>query len=155
MADHLQCPIDNISVNENQARVTAYQVMYITVAWLIAGWWPVMAFLAIDFFLRAANLGRFSLLNIVSIYIIKKLGIEYKPVDRAPKRFAALTGLLFSIAILLLSLLKADLPAELLAYVLGLFAALEAVLGFCAGCYVYTFLFKFPKKHPQQTFIID
>jgi hypothetical protein len=155
MANNLQCPVDNISINENQARVTAYQVMYITVAWLISGWWPIMAFLAIDFFLRTVNLGKFSPLNIISTYIIKKLGIVYKPVDRAPKRFAAFVGLVFSTAILPLSLLHADLPAELLAYTLALFAALEAVLAFCAGCYVYAFFFKFFKRQSQQTFIID
>ena len=155
MANDLQCPVDNISINENQARVTAYQVMYITVAWLISGWWPIAAFLVVDFLLRSTNLGKYSLLNIISIFIIKKLGIVNKPVDRAPKRFAAFVGLFFSVCILALSLAGLDLPAELFAYTMALFAALEAVLAFCAGCYVYTFFFRPFKKDTSQNFIID
>ena len=73
------------------------------------------------------------------------MGIAFKPVDRAPKRFAAFVGVLFSSSILIFSILDYETLALALATILGLFATLEAVIGFCAGCYVYTFLKKFSK----------
>jgi len=144
--DNIDCPVDNITLNENQARGNAYQVLYITVAWIIFRNPWIIAFLILDFSLRALNLGKYSLLNRISQLVIKKMGIPYKPVDRAPKRFAAFVGLLFSIAILVFSLLDFENTSLVLAGILVVFATLEAVIGFCAGCHVYTFLNKFSKK---------
>jgi hypothetical protein len=63
-------------------------------------------------------------------------------VDRAPKRFAAGVGFLFSLAVLVLSFTPYTLAAGVLAGILILFAGLEAFVAFCAGCYVYFFLKK-------------
>jgi predicted benzoate:H+ symporter BenE len=63
-------------------------------------------------------------------------------VDRAPKRFAAGVGFLFSLSFLILSLIPYTLAAGVLAGILVLFASLEAFFAFCAGCYVYFFLKK-------------
>ncbi len=136
----INCPVDHVKVNENQVRVTAYQVMYIAIAWIFFQVWPIFLFLSIDFLLRAINLGKYSLLNRISELVIHKLGIGNKPVDRAPKRFAAGVGLVFSLAIVAAELFAVSWLALLLAATITLFAFLEAVLGFCAGCYVYHFI---------------
>jgi len=74
---------------------------------------------------------------------VKQAGLKSKPVDRAPKRFAAFVGLVFLAAILTATLTGFALTAKIIAGVLVVFAALESLLGFCAGCYVYALIGKF------------
>jgi Domain of unknown function (DUF4395) len=136
----IQCPVDFVTINENQARLTAFQTLVWVIVWAFTGFAVIPAYLAIDFLLRAANFGKFSLLNIISGFLIRRLSIPNRPVDRAPKRFAALVGFIFIATILVLSLLRQDVAAEILAGVLLIFASLEAFARICAGCYVYTLL---------------
>ena len=114
----------------------------LTVVWLFTATPVIAAALTIDFLLRATNYGRFSPINIVSGFLVKTFSIPVKPVDRAPKRFAAGVGSLFSFSILILSLFSYMLAAGVLTGILILFASLEALFAFCAGCYVYFFLKK-------------
>jgi hypothetical protein len=146
MNENLQCPIDFVTINENQARLTAFQVVLIIIIWLLSGDTILPVFLIVDFLLRASNFGNYSILNKISIFFIKKLSIENKPVERGPKRFAALVGLLFTVSIAILSLTENSIPSKILAFVLLIFASLEAFVGFCAGCYVYTFFILIFKK---------
>ena len=138
----MQCPVDFVSMNENKARVTAFFVLLLGGTFLITNSWVIMAFLVIDFLLRANNLGKYSLLAILSDVVIKQFNIKNKPTDRAPKRFAAGVGLLFTAGILILTLLNLTTAVLIVTSVLILFAFLEAFLGFCAGCYVYSMLNK-------------
>jgi Domain of unknown function (DUF4395) len=139
----VECPVDFVQVNENVTRLNAGQALLLVVLWLFTASPVIPAFLAIDFLLRAANYGRFSPLNLFSGFLVRIFSISAKPVDRAPKRFAAGVGSIFSLAILILSLIPYTLAAGVLAGVLILFASLEAFVAFCAGCYVYFFLKKF------------
>lgn len=139
----IQCPVDFVSMNENKARLTALFVLILGTVFLVTGLWFIMAFLVIDFLLRANNLGKYSLLAILSDVVIKQLKIKNKPTDRAPKRFAAGVGLVFTLGILVLTLLHLDTATLLVTLVLLLFAFLESFVGFCAGCYVYSMLQKF------------
>ena len=111
--ENVQCPVDFVLMNENKARLTALFVFILGVAFLITGLWIIIAFLILDFFLRANNLGKYSLLAILSNAVIKQLNIKNKPTDRAPKRFAAGVGLIFTVVILVLTLLHLDLPTLL------------------------------------------
>jgi Domain of unknown function (DUF4395) len=151
-ASSIQCPVDFVTINENQARLTAFQTLVWVIVWAFTGFVMIPAYLVIDFLLRAANFGKFSLLNIISGFLIRRLSIPNRPVDRAPKRFAALIGFLFITAILVLSLLRLNLAAEILAGVLLIFASLEAFARICAGCYVYTLLKTvFPGRSAQPS----
>jgi len=148
----IQCPVDFITINENQARLTAFQTLLWVIVWALTGFVVIPAYLAIDFLLRAANLGKFSGLNIISGFLIRRLSIPNRPVDRAPKRFAALVGFLFLTTILVLSLLRLHVAAIVVAAILLIFASLEAFARFCAGCYVYTFLKTvFPGRSAQTS----
>ena len=135
----MECPVDLIKINENKARLTAFFVLVLTLVYLRTGFWLIMAFLMVDFAIRAFNLGKYSLIGFVSDAVIKQLNIKNKPVDRAPKRFAAGVGLVFTAAILAVFLLAVPLAPMILAVVMALFALLESFFGFCAGCYVYDF----------------
>ena len=134
----MECPVDFIPINENKARLTAFFVFILTIIYLLNGFWLIMAFLLLDFSLRAFNFGKYSLLSFISDAIIKQLKIKNKQVDRAPKRFAAGVGLVFSLAILIAAYFHQSLIVYSLSGVLIFFAFLESFLGFCAGCYVYS-----------------
>ena len=138
MNSKLECPVDFVTVNENKVRTTAFLVMALTIGFMFTSWWPIIAFLAIDFFLRAFKWGQYSPLGFISDQLVKVLHIGVKPVDRAPKRFAAGVGLGFTVTMLVLLGIGFPITAGLLACVLIIFAFLESVLGFCAGCFVYT-----------------
>jgi len=134
----MDCPVDFVAINENKVRVIAFFVLTLAVTYLFTGMWLIMAFLMLDFLLRAFNWGKFSLLAFLSDAVIKQLKIKAKPVDRAPKRFAAMIGLFFTAGVLFLGLLHFALLANGFTVILCCFATLEAFAGFCAGCYVYS-----------------
>jgi hypothetical protein len=134
----MDCPDDFIKINENKVRLIAFFVLILTLVYLKTGFWLIMAFLLVDFMLRAANLGKYSLLGFISDAVIKQLKIKPKPVDRAPKRFAAMVGVLFTAAILVSFILQLHILAFSLAAVLCFFAFLESFFAFCTGCHAYS-----------------
>lgn len=135
------CPIDGVKIDEKQARLTALGVILVSVAILFTQSTSLGIFLLIDFVLRFANLGKYSVLALLSKLVSKQLNLHEKLVDRSPKRFAALVGMLLSFAILLAIILDNILVSNILSLVLFIFASLESFLGFCAGCFLYTHLF--------------
>jgi hypothetical protein len=142
MENDIQCPVDFVLINENKARLTAFFVFALTIVFLVTDLWIIIAFLIIDFFLRVNNWGKYSPLSILSDAIIKQLKIKYKPTDRAPKKFAAGVGLLFTAGILILDFFQLTTLVIIVTAVLVFFAFLESFIGFCAGCYVYNALKK-------------
>jgi len=150
MKSNLQCPTDHVTMNENKARVIALFVLVIVTLCLVSGSVFLLILLAIDFLARTLNKPRLSLLGLLSDLIVKNLAIPNKPVDRAPKRFAAGTGLLFTVLIACSLLLKWPIAAGVLSAVLGVFAFLESIFAFCAGCYVYTFLQSVSLSYKKQ-----
>lgn len=140
------CPVDFISVNENKARLTAGLVVILTALYILTKLWLIPLFLLFDFFARGFNLPSYSLLNIISDKLVAIFSIGNKPTDRAPKRFAAKIGFLFSLAVIVCVALGLKNTAIILAIVLVTFALLESGFGFCAGCHVYSFYSKFLKK---------
>jgi hypothetical protein len=140
LSGNIDCPVDFVAINESQVRLTALQVFIFAVMYIVTGFWPLFALLVPDFLLRAANLGKYSLLNNISRVFVKLSGMGYKPADRAPKRFAAGIGFIFSIFITGFHLLQLGTTALALAMVILVFSFLESFMGFCAGCYVYSIL---------------
>jgi len=143
MKSAVTCPVDNVAVDENRVRVNAFLVLVIALAYMAFANWLLITLLLIDFALRAFNLNTYSPLAIISGVIVKQANLKPKPVDRAPKRFATFVGLVFLAAILIAHITDNLLVARLINAVLILFAALESLAGFCAGCYVYAWLIRF------------
>ncbi len=139
MPFELSCPVDFKKVNENKVRLTAAGVLILGIIFATTKLWFIPAFLIFDFTLRAFDLGKYSLLHKLSDLFISAFEIKNKPVAQAPKVFAAQVGLLFSTLILLSLVIGYTTLSFSLVSVLILFAFLESVFGFCAGCYVYTF----------------
>jgi hypothetical protein len=143
MNNDLECPVDFVTINENRARMVAFLVLILAVICFVTANTIIAAFLLADFTLRSFNLNKFSPLAIIAGGLIKLLQLKNKPVDRAPKRFAAFVGLSFMVMILLALLTDFITTAKVLLVVLMIFAALESLAGFCAGCYVYSYLKQF------------
>ena len=136
------CPVDFIQVNENRVRLTALWVFLLLVVTLLILKLalPLFIFLIIDFFLRAFNFGKFSPLNILSGIAVKQFKIPNKPIDQAPKRFAAGIGFVLSVTTVVLIITDFPKTVFVLTVIFASFAFLESFLSFCAGCYVYSFL---------------
>ncbi|MES2377571.1 MAG: DUF4395 domain-containing protein [Bacteroidota bacterium] len=143
MNNDLECPVDFVPINENRARMVAFMVLVLASVCFTTANSTIASILLVDFTLRSFNLNKFSPLTIIAGLLIKLLQIKNKPVDRAPKRFAAFIGLSFMLMILLALLTGLITTAKVLLVVLMVFAALESLAGFCAGCYVYTYLKRF------------
>ena len=138
----VDCPVDFIPVNENKVRLTALWVLILVItSFFVLPLW-ITKFLVLDFFLRGYDMGKYSPLNALSGVMVKLLHISNKPIDQAPKRFAAKIGFMFSAVVAICLLTETFNAAFILRIVLAVFAFLESILGFCAGCYVYSFLKK-------------
>nr|WP_319399667.1 DUF4395 domain-containing protein [uncultured Carboxylicivirga sp.] len=134
----LVCPVSPERILEAQPRISALMVVGLLLTFLVTKLWVIPAFLFVDFLLRGFTSGKYSLIGSLS----KKLALKYYSntprIDKAPKVFAARLGMIFSFAVLVLSLVGAGVVANSLAFVLIVFASVECFLNFCVGCYVYT-----------------
>ena len=94
--------------------------------------------LAVGFAARVAAGPRFSLLGRLATQVIAPWFGPPRLVPGPPKRFAQTIGLaLTTAAVLAGPVLGADLAARVLIGVLIVFATLESVVGFCAGCWLF------------------
>lgn len=143
MSSNLDCPVDNVTVNETKVRLVAFFVLLLAIAYFVTANRVIVVFLLADFILRAYNLNNYSPLAIISGAVVRLLKLRNKPVDRGPKRFAAFMGLVFLVVILLTSFANLEVLTKALTGILIVFASLESLAGFCAGCYVYSVLKRF------------
>lgn len=139
---NLNCPVDFITINEYQARLVALQVFGFSVLVITSQNLFIIGLLAVDFLLRAFNFGKYSPLGWVAKTAIQVLSIGEKPVDQAPKRFAATIGLMLSAGMLASYFSPYPTIALGIAALLCVFSFLESFFAFCAGCHVYTLLGK-------------
>ncbi|MCF8346768.1 MAG: DUF4395 domain-containing protein [Bacteroidales bacterium] len=137
---HLICPISEEKINESVVRITAFWVVILTGLFVAFPHPAIPLYLAIDFYIRAFTKLRFSPLSRISYTMSGFFGLPERTIDKAPKVFAARVGLLFSLLILLFTLVGVPAAAISTAGVLILFAFLECGLNFCAGCWVYTYI---------------
>ena len=139
------CPVDFIPVNENKVRIIALQVCVSASVYLLSGFWPVLLLLLVDFTMRSFDLQKLSLLGKNASLAIRIFSIGNKPVDQAPKRFAARIGLTLVILALIINFINPDI-SRIIAVILIIFSFLESAFGFCAGCLVYTYWMKFSQR---------
>jgi len=130
-------------VNEKAARTVAAGVAILTAITLVTGAWWMSAVLAVGFGLRVLWGPRFSPLGRLATEVIApRLG---PPVETPgpPKRFAQAIGLTVTTAAAIAWFVfgSAVATAALLA-VLLVFATLESVFGFCAGCWLFARLMR-------------
>lgn len=136
--DTLECPVDLIPVNQNKIRLIALQVWLLAITFWFVHSTIILLLLTADFFLRAFRLQQYSPLAFIAQMVIKQAGIKNKPVDQAPKRFAARLGFAMTLILTLLNYAEITLAVNVLVLMLVLFSFLESFLGICVGCYIYT-----------------
>ena len=129
-------------VNEKAARAVAGQVAVVTVLALVTGWLWLAPVLAVGFALRVASGPRFDPFGRLATKVIApRLGAPVL-VPGPPKRFAQAVGLVFTLAATGFLVVGVPVVTIALLAVLLVFATLEAVVGFCAGCYVFGLLMR-------------
>ena len=132
-------------MNDYAARMVALFVVALALAFQITGNEYILIFLAYGFAARTLTGPSLSPIGqLVTRVLIPLLRIPNKPVAGPPKRFAQSIGLGFSIAALVTFYLGDSVViTRYLIGTLGLFASIEAFLGFCTGCYVFGWLMRF------------
>lgn len=130
-------------VNEVAARVVAGLVVGLSLATILTDQAWLMFVLAYGFLARVATGPTLSPMGLLATRVIAPRIGEPKLVPGPPKRFAQTVGLGFSVAALVLHFVAGSpVAADIVLAVLILFAALEAFLGFCAGCFVFDYLMR-------------
>ena len=131
-------------VNEISARVVAGMVVILSLAIILTDQSWLMYVLAYGFLARVISGPTLSPMGLLATrVIVPLLGNPRRPVPGPPKRFAQSVGLVFS-ATALVVYFAADsiVGAKAVIGVLMLFATLESVVGFCAGCIVFNNLMR-------------
>lgn len=131
-------------VNEVAARLVAGMVMVLTLTIILTNMYWLIFLLAYGFLARVLTGPKLSPMGLLATRVlVPMLGNRKKMVAGPPKRFAQSIGLLFSVTALLM-IYGFALPdvAEGVMIVLVIFAAMESLLGFCAGCFVFGYLIK-------------
>ncbi len=141
------CPVSGQKADENIARTTAIFTVLITAAAFLINSYVIMLLLAADFAIRAFSSGSASPLKILATQIAGTLNIRNrKIIDAAPKKFAALLGMTFSLLAGLFMIAQLPVLAAIIASMLIFCAFLEGVFGYCLGCIVYTIITASPGK---------
>ncbi len=137
---NLFCPISSERMNEQVPRITALLVIVAVILAFAFNSLVIMAFVAADFFIRAFTQMKFSPLSCLAYWITQLLKLPAKPIDKAPKIFAARMGFVMSLAFAVLFAAQFSTSATVIAGVLVFFAGLEFAFAFCAGCTIYSYL---------------
>ena len=125
-------------VNEKAARTVAAGVALLASLTLITGWHGLIALLALGFLARVLTGPKLSVLGQLATRVIAPRLGPPRLVPGPPKRFAQAIGLTLTTVAAVSSLVfGAELLATVLMTVLLVFALLESVVGFCAGCWLF------------------
>ena len=137
-------------VNEFSARFVAGMVVILTIATILTQNQFVAGFLLYGFLARVATGPTLSPMGLLATkVIVPALGNPTKLVAGPPKRFAQTIGLIFSTTAFVMLILDLILAFQITLAILVVFAILESVVGFCAGCFVFNYLMKW-KIIPQS-----
>ena len=137
-------------VNEFSARFVTGMVSILTVATILTENEFVAGFLLYGFLARVATGPTLSPMGLLATrVIVPALGNPTKLVAGPPKRFAQTVGLAFSTTAFVMLILDFILIFQITLAILVIFALLESVVGFCAGCFVFKYLMKW-KIIPQS-----
>ena len=130
-------------VNETAARLVAAMVLALTIIILLSNQWWLSFILAYGFLARVLAGPTISPMGLLATRILAPRIGTNKPVPGPPKRFAQAVGLVFSVAALIFHFaIGLTLVSQILLLILVLFAFLESVAGFCAGCFIFGYLIR-------------
>ena len=149
--NRLICPISNERVDEHITRLNAFFTALLVVAAFLFNSVIFILFLVVDFIIRAFTNSKHSPLSYVSKQLTTLFQLSKKPIDKAPKIFAARMGFLMTVIIAILFGLQLQTASMVIAGILLFFATLEFAFGICVGCYIYTyFILPLNKEMPKK-----
>lgn len=137
---NVDCPVSGERVNESVVRLVAFFVLVILGTSFVLNSVMGALFLAFDFCVRSFTDGKYSPLKNISMKVAELCKMPVKPVDAAPKKFAAGVGMFFSILLGIAFQYELDMMAYVVASIFGICAFLESVFAYCLGCKVYSLL---------------
>jgi len=150
MAIDFSCPISGEQRDNNTVRFVAGFVLLISVVALLISILAstliasiITGLLAIDFIIRGFIKPKYSPIATLARGVVSVLKIPKKMVDSAPKIFAARIGVIFSVVTTILFAFNFLLAGSIVLGILIICAALESILSFCLGCWMYALL---PRK---------
>lgn len=135
----LVCPVSKERVNSTAVRMTALLVTALSIIYLTTGYLLIPFLLMVDFAIRAFTSMTYSPLSFVAAKTARGLRLPVKTIDKAPKIFAARVGFLFCLTTVLFHTTLPLLSIVMMSILITC-ALLEAVLDFCVGCMVYTYV---------------
>lgn len=145
-----QCPISSETVNQSIVRTTAFFTVLLLLAGLFSNLKWIALLLCFDFFIRGFTDLPLSPLRRAARAQVKLLRRKPKPIDAAPKRFAARLGFVVSAVIAILAFSGFHQAAHIVTQLFVLLAGLEAFLGICLGCRIYSLLLKHKNNRPTN-----
>lgn len=136
----VECPFSPQTANEKVVRLTAFLVVLLMLTGLFANlkWFALL--LSFDFFIRGFTNRPWSPLRRAARAQAKILRLKPKMINAGPKIFAARIGCVVCVVITLSAFTGLTGTARILAEILILLAGLEAFLGICVGCHIYSLL---------------
>lgn len=147
-----RCPLAGYSIDPLSARFqAAFTVVFASLGLALPDQYrSILGFvLFLDFLPRALSKPHLSPIARISNGLVDLLGVRKRKMDAGPKRFAARIGALFCLAIAVLSYQGETVPALVATGTLMVFALLEAAVGFCLACTVYTGWYSVFGKDPD------
>ena len=126
------------TVNEYAARTVATFVLLLALTYLMSENVLILSFMAYGFAARVTTGPSLSPLALLATkLIVPAMGNPAMVCPGPPKRFAQAIGLAFTGIALTCALYRYLDAAYACIVILALFAALEAAIGFCAGCWMF------------------
>ena len=130
-------------VDEVTVRLVAAQVLVVSTLTVATGWLWLFGLLAVDFALRVAFGPRSPLAQVALTVLRPLVPAAPRPTAGPPKRFAASIGIVCSVLVVLFAYpLGWTVSAWVVAAMMVLFPFLEAVLGICVGCLLFSGLMR-------------
>ena len=128
-------------VNETSARVVASGVVLMAVLFLATGWSWVLAIMTYGFLARVLTGPTLSPLGRLATQVITpRIDVEHTFCAGPPKRFAQGIGATFTVTASVLWFgFGLEGAAQVVIAMLLVAASLEAFLGFCLGCTIFSF----------------
>ena len=144
---NLICPVSPLRINETTARLTGFLMATLLTLYLATGNLIFVLVSAADYAIRAFTTLPASPASWLAAQLGQRLHLPVRPIDKAPKIFAARVG--FVCALTIVGLYPLHRPSSRgVAVMLLSFALLESVLNVCVGCLVYTYVV-FPRFKPK------
>lgn len=134
----IKCPISQKRVSKSAARLASLFNILILTYFFIYNEPIALYLLSIDFAIKSFDPSK-SPLSRLALFIIKLFHINLHFVDALPKQFALRLG--FSVLLLssIVYMLGYILVAKVFIVLFLVLTFLEFSIGFCAGCYMFTF----------------